>query len=713
VGSARSVAGSRGCSAVRSWAAVGALVQALATHAVEQAAVPGLAAMDPDGEVIAALDRAPLPPGPPARYYAISSCFDASMPGSAAGLTAYAKNMILARISGRLSHGLASDLVVHNGSTHALHPGLVYSERHHFEANPSVYHVNFFFQPEVHAKLVTWLELGALPATAPSPAFVIPTLVRRGFDADGPLTFGDDASLVDLHLRAEAPARVGLETTFEVRVELSREALGRVAGSNAALASALVEHDELVTVEVVPRARVSPVAHAPVAVTVPPPGAVTGLFFRVLAEELGEGELWVVARQHGRPLARLVLHVQVTAGAGVGVELVRATAASEDTETSGREAVLEVIELREAGGLRYRYHLRAPALGLHHRYESGLVPAGRDDYVRGLFDRIERDWKQANGDPRAFDRRLRALGVQLGEQLLPRELMVQLWDRRDQLHGLQLLSDEGHIPWELVHLKHPDRPLAAGDHAFLGELGLVRALWGVALPQRIRVRRGHVFTVVPEYPTPALALPSAQIERAWLAQHVGALPLDARPDSIEARLAAPGSFDVMHFACHGEVADYDAWLLLQGEVREVQEGGVARRKWFPGRLGAAEVAASGDLRGPGGRRPLVFLNACKVARAEHLLTGFSGWAPALLRTGAGAVVAPLWSVGDGSALRFAEGFYGALLQRASFAEATVAARDHARALGDPTWLAYAVYAAPDGRLQVERAPGESRPGAAD
>ena len=128
---------------------VGALVQALAPHAVEQAAVPGLAAMDPDGEVIAALNRAPLPAGPPARYYAISSCFDASMPGSAAGLTAYAKKAILARISGRLSHGLASDLVVHNGSTHALHPGLVYSERHHFAANPSVYHVNFFFQPEV------------------------------------------------------------------------------------------------------------------------------------------------------------------------------------------------------------------------------------------------------------------------------------------------------------------------------------------------------------------------------------------------------------------------------------------------------------------------------------------------------------------------------------------------------------------------------------
>src|SRR5690606_14529684 len=142
------------------------------------------------------------------------------------------------------------------------------------------------------AKLVEWLELGAVRPAAP-PAFVIPKLLRRGvegveglesleglegLEGEGPMSFSDgDDALVDLHLRAQAPARIGLAQVFELRVELSREALERAPGFNAALASALVEQGEQVTVEVVPRARVVPVAYAPVAVAVPPRGAVTGL----------------------------------------------------------------------------------------------------------------------------------------------------------------------------------------------------------------------------------------------------------------------------------------------------------------------------------------------------------------------------------------------------------------------------------------------------
>ncbi|HGG58131.1 MAG TPA: CHAT domain-containing protein [Nannocystis exedens] len=95
---------------------------------------------------------------------------------------------------------------------------------------------------------------------------------------------------------------------------------------------------------------------------------------------------------------------------------------------------------------------------------------------------------------------------------------------------------------------------------------------------------------------------------------------------------------------------------------------------------------------------LVLMNACKVARAEHLLSGFAGWAPPFLGAGArarghaGAVVAPLWSVGGGAAMRFAEGFYTALLAGASFSVVKLA-RERARKLGDPTWLADVVYAA--------------------
>jgi CHAT domain-containing protein len=77
-----------------------------------------------------------------------------------------------------------------------------------------------------------------------------------------------------------------------------------------------------------------------------------------------------------------------------------------------------------------------------------------------------------------------------------------------------------------------------------------------------------------------------------------------------------------------------------------------------------------------------------------------GWAQVLLARGAGAVVAPLWSVGDGAALRFAEGFYTALLAGSGFAEASSKARQHARRHGDPSWLAYAVYAQAGGTVEV-------------
>jgi len=45
-------------------------------------------------------------------------------------------------------------------------------------------------------------------------------------------------------------------------------------------------------------------------------------------------------------------------------------------------------------------------------------------------------------------------------------------------------------------------------------------------------------------------------------------------------------------------------------------------------------------------------------------------------------------------LKFSEAFYRALIDGASMAAAATAARAAARVSGDPSWLAYAVYADP-------------------
>ena len=61
----------------------------------------------------------------------------------------------------------------------------------------------------------------------------------------------------------------------------------------------------------------------------------------------------------------------------------------------------------------------------------------------------------------------------------------------------------------------------------------------------------------------------------------------------------------------------------------------------------------------------------------------------------------MWSVTDANALTFAETFYGELLGGATVAEAVRSGRQAARAAGDPTWLAYSVYAHPNARVLLQ------------
>ena len=61
---------------------------------------------------------------------------------------------------------------------------------------------------------------------------------------------------------------------------------------------------------------------------------------------------------------------------------------------------------------------------------------------------------------------------------------------------------------------------------------------------------------------------------------------------------------------------------------------------------------------------------------------------------------PLWTVTDESARRFAKHFYALLLEGDTVAQALHGAREVIRQSGDPTWLAYSVYAHPNARLQV-------------
>jgi CHAT domain-containing protein len=98
------------------------------------------------------------------------------------------------------------------------------------------------------------------------------------------------------------------------------------------------------------------------------------------------------------------------------------------------------------------------------------------------------------------------------------------------------------------------------------------------------------------------------------------------------------------------------------------------------------------------QRPVFVFNCCEVGRQGWSLTRIGGWANRLIGTGAGLYIGPHWIVSDGPAKTFALSLYDHLLSGDTVAAAVRKARLAARKQGDPTWLAYSVYAHPNARV---------------
>lgn len=144
---------------------VGALVKILATAAVTDNLIPGLAAMEPDGPFVSALNQTqPEQPTPADSFYAaVTSDFEASIalrdlstPELPAKLL-----MSLADHATDALYGEPNDLVVHTRSMTAIDPlvGGFVKDVLDFGSNGLVYHTNYFTRPETAGALLRWFGL--------------------------------------------------------------------------------------------------------------------------------------------------------------------------------------------------------------------------------------------------------------------------------------------------------------------------------------------------------------------------------------------------------------------------------------------------------------------------------------------------------------------------------------------------------------------------
>ena len=85
------------------------------------------------------------------------------------------------------------------------------------------------------------------------------------------------------------------------------------------------------------------------------------------------------------------------------------------------------------------------------------------EFAARTFQKIEALWPRGDQDQSFFLENLQVIGAGLLDELIPSEFQKVLWVNRYRLGGIHLFSEDPLIPWEIVHLKPPGRPIPAGE----------------------------------------------------------------------------------------------------------------------------------------------------------------------------------------------------------------------------------------------------------
>lgn len=506
---------------------------------------------------------------------------------------------------------------------------------------------------------------------------------------------GGPPKQVECHFRAQMNDEIVIGKIESVQLLVSRELLERAPSGASAIAKRKVDTTRKLVVSVIPRAHAELVGEDLVEIDVPTPNKPQTAEFHIRGVHLGEGEVWIQVRQGPTPLVTLRLATRIVEARTGAVR--HTTAAADLTEFPiAHEPVntLRIAELQRGNVSLYEFILEFPKLKIRKRIESKPITGDRFEYISALYQELERTYLDKKENIEAFQADVQAMGGRLYDELVPDEMQRLLWDNRDKLKSIQVFSTEPFIPWELLLLKEPAKRRGSQDARFLGEMGVVRWMYEGYPPEEVRVRKDRALYVIPEYPLPEDQLPEAQKEAEYLAAIFGAKAIAPTADKVYQALKNPGSFDLLHFACHGDVEAAQiarARLLMQGGFNSDGE-------YVEDYVLATTVEQTGALEGANGERPIVVLNACRVGREGNSLTGTGGFAQAFVRAGAGIFVGTLWAVGDSPARNFTEAFYTGLKAGKPLAKATSAARTAAKDAGDATWLAYVVYGDPSAML---------------
>ncbi len=409
--------------------------------------------------------------------------------------------------------------------------------------------------------------------------------------------------------------------------------------------------------------------------------------------------------QQGTPLGVIAAQVEIAEHAPHTVHNrhIQANQFTVDGETESPDLVLFVHYDRSQAQPRLLFNLYRegeltqtyPPLVLHTdpgAYHEEIYRRLSD--LTDLFD-LKKD------EPAALElmhQAVRNLGQGLWNDLIPQGLQeLYALERAEwQDKTLLVVTDEPYIPWELIW-----------PYGYQEEVWEDEAPWGFTMrmtrwlqrddegkglqgpPTRLRLER-FAFVGPSDVALAAVNAEGTQIRA--LMQQAGIQDASPPLNSLAQiqNLLEAGSYDWFHLASHGEFAaerpDTSSAILLED-----------RQAFTPKFLIGPRIQSHLFHQRPG-----FVLNACHTGRQGWALTRLGGWVNRLVGSGAGLFLGPLWTVTDESAKRLALHFYTRLLAGDTAANALHFARSQIRASGDPTWLAYSLYAHPNARWHRDR-----------
>jgi CHAT domain-containing protein len=394
-----------------------------------------------------------------------------------------------------------------------------------------------------------------------------------------------------------------------------------------------------------------------------------------------------VFSHNGRPGGRVSLSVAVSDREGARPSATPGGAIEPAVEVDARalapDLTVEIASV-ENDGRRFEVHVSTPLLTLERSTETWWLPAESGTLVAHAMRRFFEP--QASRAARLAS--LRGAGMEFYDAApaLFKEIYWRLHDAGRPPRNLYLVSDERHIPWELMipQRRTPDGGVEVRDPLGV-ELAIGRWHRRTAVSPRQNVPLRSSYVVAPVY-AGGDVLPSADAEAELVCRRfAGQRIAPARFEQLDRVLAEKGA-DLLHFVCHGE-ADRGGTQVMLLEDAEALD---------PQRLRAMAGLATACRR----HKPLVFLNACEVGRPAAGLVGPSGFARSFIEVDASGVIGTLWSVDDRTAHDVAVRFYDAVYRDdgTPFAEHLRRIRAEGFAQdGEDTYAAYCFYGDPAAR----------------